>query len=52
VLYEWIDAAEPVGLEPGVSLAQYDLVNVTTDAEQTREQLRVRRGNLKFICVF
>ncbi|XP_059478763.1 gamma-aminobutyric acid receptor subunit alpha-6-like isoform X3 [Neocloeon triangulifer] len=45
VLYEWLDSVEPVGLEPGVSLAQYDLVNITTDSEKTRDQLRVRRAD-------
>ncbi|XP_065337141.1 gamma-aminobutyric acid receptor subunit alpha-1-like isoform X3 [Cloeon dipterum] len=45
VIYEWPDSLEPVGLEPGVSLAQYDLVNITTDTENARDQLRVRRAD-------
>ncbi|XP_059478762.1 gamma-aminobutyric acid receptor subunit alpha-6-like isoform X2 [Neocloeon triangulifer] len=51
VLYEWLDSVEPVGLEPGVSLAQYDLVNITTDSEKTRDQLRVRREDFSVISV-
>jgi hypothetical protein len=49
VLYEWLDSGEPVGLESGVSLAQYDLVNITINTQDNKDQIRVRRGNVEQI---
>jgi hypothetical protein len=49
VLYEWLDSGEPVGLEAGVSLAQYDLVNITINTQDNKDQIRVRRGNVEHI---
>jgi hypothetical protein len=43
VQYKW-HGPSPIGLEPGVNLAQYDLVNITTESEAPTELATVRRG--------
>lgn len=44
-MYHWAEGST-VGLEPGVELAQFDLVNVTTELEKT-----MTRGGLSYSTV-
>ncbi|KAF4530700.1 hypothetical protein B566_EDAN004941 [Ephemera danica] len=51
VLYQW-HGDEPVGLEEGVNLAQYDLVDVSTETMQDPpEQAMIRREDFSVIKV-